>query len=432
MLQELWEILSPFLDLSYVKKLLEENQFAQGGLVTGIAAAIGTFLWVNIKAVPRKVSRWIDRWTSFVVTIQQQNNLYDIVADFIINKYPKQLRNVEGFYGVVKNNLLNVDEIHDRSSKTDKTLGYLQYQDTYYILWKGRPMKVSKYREKLEGAMEVDKSHKDMITIKSFFGKKHIQSFLEKAVSSYEKKQDKKFVPKCYTPDYRYWQALSSIGERKLETIISKNTQVIKEDLDKFLSNREWYIKRGINYTRGYLLYGSPGNGKSSLIRALASYLKRDIYYMNLNDVGSDGKLQMLMSNLPEDAILVVEDIDSFYDKRKKEDSKLNSSFSAFINSLDGVATTQGLVTIITTNLPDKLDPALLRAGRMDVKLEFGNPSKEEALEYIRNFYDDPYLEIEDYVDRSFADLQNLCITTSKENISLCLSQKQQNVNGVS
>jgi len=132
---------------------------------------------------------------------------------------------------------------------------------------------------------------------------------------------------------------------------------------------------------------------------------------MDLNSIEDNDSLRNAFQSLPKNAILLIEDIDSFFDKRKvvKKDSEI--SFSTFINCLDGAFYKDGLITIITTNYLAKLDSALIRSGRMDYKTEVKNPTKELIERYMQVFYSDNSIKLDTYSESlSMSDVQNRCL----------------------
>lgn len=86
--------------------------------------------------------------------------------------------------------------------------------------------------------------------------------------------------------------------------------RAVIEDLDRFLKRKEFYKRVGRAWKRGYLLYGPPGTGKSSLVAAMANYLKFDIYDLQLGNVVQDSDLRKLLLTTANRSILVIEDID--------------------------------------------------------------------------------------------------------------------------
>nr|XP_023924172.1 AAA-ATPase At2g18193-like isoform X2 [Quercus suber] len=153
--------------------------------------------------------------------------------------------------------------------------------------------------------------------------------------------------------------------------------KMIKDDLDRFVRRKELYKKVGKAWKRGYLLYGPPGTGKSSLIAAMANYLKFNIYDLNLSDIYSDSQLRRILLATSNRSILVIEDIDcsAELEDREEEDNSKNSSskftLSGLLNIIDGLWSSCGdeRIIVFTTNHKDRLDPALLRPGRMDMHL---------------------------------------------------------------
>ncbi|KAK9748443.1 hypothetical protein RND81_02G057800 [Saponaria officinalis] len=165
----------------------------------------------------------------------------------------------------------------------------------------------------------------------------------------------------------------------------------IIHDLDLFLERKDFYRKVGRAWKRGYLLYGPPGTGKSSLIAAIANYLKFDVYDLQLMHIQGDAMLRKLLLSTTNRSILVIEDIDcsmglpkkrkddededddSDDDDKSKKSKKVSNqakiSLSGLLNFIDGLWSSCGdeRIIIFTTNHKDRIDPALLRPGRMDV-----------------------------------------------------------------
>ncbi|KAL2532550.1 P-loop containing nucleoside triphosphate hydrolase superfamily protein [Abeliophyllum distichum] len=149
----------------------------------------------------------------------------------------------------------------------------------------------------------------------------------------------------------------------------------IIEDLDRFVRRKEYYKKVGKAWKRGYFLYGPPGTGKSSLIAAMANYLKFDIYDLELTSLYSNSELKRTLLSTTNRSIIVIEDIDCSAPMLNREvepepsDTKL--TLSGLLNFMDGLWSNCGdeRIIIFTTNHKEKIDPALLRPGRMDMHI---------------------------------------------------------------
>jgi chaperone BCS1 len=160
----------------------------------------------------------------------------------------------------------------------------------------------------------------------------------------------------------------------------------IQQDMTKFFASKNWYMEHGIPYQRGYLLLGSPGNGKTSSVVALASYFKRDIYIMSLATM-CDTSLMSVMAELPEHALVLIEDVDCLFQKRERQGGMEPLTFSGFLNAIDGVSSAPGHVLFMTTNHLELLDPALIRPSRVDRRFEFKNADPDMAERLFEQFF---------------------------------------------
>ncbi|KAI8461154.1 mitochondrial chaperone BCS1, partial [Phakopsora pachyrhizi] len=171
--------------------------------------------------------------------------------------------------------------------------------------------------------------------------------------------------------------------------------ETILNDIQDFMSRMQWYAERGIPYRRGYLLHGPPGSGKSSFILALAGHLNYNICVLNLSERGlSDDKLNHLLTNVPERSVVLLEDVDAaFLGRGGSEQMKVSVTFSGLLNAIDGVtSTTAQRLIFMTTNHVSKLDPALIRPGRIDLSILVGNATLHQTLELFLKFYEDKNL----------------------------------------
>ncbi|KAM7516206.1 hypothetical protein LguiA_005789 [Lonicera macranthoides] len=183
------------------------------------------------------------------------------------------------------------------------------------------------------------------------------------------------------------WTSISLDHPATFETLAmdSEAKEMVMKDLERFVKRREYYRKVGKAWKRGYLLYGPPGTGKSSLIAAMANYLNFDIYDLELTDIRRNSELRRLLVGTANRSILVVEDIDCTIGLQDRlaappppppqlqgfhqDENKV--TLSGFLNFIDGLWSSCGdeRIIVFTTNHKEKLDPALLRPGRMDLHI---------------------------------------------------------------
>ncbi|KAF5762354.1 putative AAA+ ATPase domain, ATPase, AAA-type, core, AAA-type ATPase domain-containing protein [Helianthus annuus] len=203
-----------------------------------------------------------------------------------------------------------------------------------------------------------------------------------------------------------------------------KMKKAIVDDLDLFVKRKELYKRVGKVWKRGYLLYGPPGTGKSSLIAAIANYMKFDVYDLQLSCVGSDSSLKNLLLRTSNRSILVIEDIDcslQLPDRKAPIVSKFSEvmskfpevkttrdpmfSLSGLLNFIDGLWSSCGdeRIIIFTTNHKERLDSALLRPGRMDVHIHMSYLTVDGFDTLAAN-----YLNIHDGQDWRFREIKEL------------------------
>ena len=193
-----------------------------------------------------------------------------------------------------------------------------------------------------------------------------------------------------HIPEYQNWTVAERRRSRPTSSLIYGGDllETLMTDVRRFQTDRDWYTEMGIPYRRGYLLHGPPGNGKSSLVAAVAGSMGLNICVLNLSAPElSDERLQSLLSNLPRRTLLLLEDIDAVFRGRERHSETVKLSFAGLLNALDGVAASEGRLCFLTTNHPEHLDPALVRPGRADLHLRVGNATSEQVNGMLARFF---------------------------------------------
>lgn len=177
----------------------------------------------------------------------------------------------------------------------------------------------------------------------------------------------------------------------------------LKSLLNSFNDDKEKLESLGIPNKLCLLLYGEPGTGKTTTITTIASYFKRDIFYISLKNI-SNCELKMLFDHVNEKhsnkGIIVLEDFDAMTNvlSKRKIDEKYSTTFDIvndtssdltldfFLNILDGTLTSNDSIVIMTTNHLEKIDPAIYRAGRVDLMIEMKKSDHTQIKKMFRNF----------------------------------------------
>lgn len=232
-------------------------------------------------------------------------------------------------------------------------------------------------------------------------------------------KQEGKTV--MYTAMGSEWRQFGYPRRRRLlsSVVLDRGiSEMIVDDVKDFINNPKWYVERGIPYRRGYLLHGPPGCGKSSFITALAGSLEFGICLLNLSQVGlSDDRLNHLLSVAPQQSIILLEDIDAAFVSRDLATENPTAfqgmgrlTFSGLLNALDGVASTEARIVFMTTNHVNRLDRALIRPGRVDVKAQIDYCTSYQLEQMFQRFYpEEPESRANEFAQK---------VTTHAKNIS--------------
>ena len=270
-----------------------------------------------------------------------------------------------------------------------------------------------------------------------------INEFIDNITESYLKELSKKTLENQYyfeyestdEDHYNQWSETVFSSKKSFNSVFFENKNEFIEKYRFFLNNKDWYDEREIPWHFGLLLHGKPGCGKTSIIKALTKENKDHILSIPLSRVKKAKDLtsifhseKILRHKIPfENRIYVFEDIDAMNfshirtdnddivsvdsnepePKEKKEENtiakliksesqKLVSglksdddpiTLSHFLNLIDGLLEIPGRRIVFTTNHREKLDPALIRKGRIDIEIETKLASKEIINEMYKWFY---------------------------------------------
>jgi len=162
------------------------------------------------------------------------------------------------------------------------------------------------------------------------------------------------------------------------------------------LKNPELFLRVGIKPPKGCLLYGPPGTGKTLLARAVASnvdanFLKVVSSAIVDKYIGESARVIREMFGYARDhepCIIFMDEVDAIGGRRFSEgtsaDREIQRTLMELLNQMDGFDVLGKVKMIMATNRPDTLDPALLRPGRLDRKIEISLPNEQARLDILK------------------------------------------------
>ncbi|KAH8897027.1 hypothetical protein GQ53DRAFT_778260 [Thozetella sp. PMI_491] len=387
----------------------------------------------------------VEKYLMSVVDIRVDDEIYNMLMTWVASQgFSQGARrfvvntslNSRSWY-VMWNNWREDDEADDEDEegtsrkKKKKALAYTPTFGSHWFWYQGRLL-IFRRSENRETAGFLPASEREEISV-SCFGRDPwvLKELLHEAREAYVKRDEQKTL--IYRGAMKagsgepVWQRSLARASRPFSTVIlnEKVKEDLIEDVRDYLNpmTRRWYSNRGIPYRRGYLLHGPPGTGKSSLSLALAGHFKMRIYIVSLSSVSANEEnLASLFAELPRRCVVLLEDIDtaglthtreetgvddnesndgnndnngSAKSTRKRDPRKPNNnngntgrlSLSGLLNILDGVASQEGRVLIMTTNHIEKLDKALIRPGRVDMIVKFGKADEGMIAAIFRAIY---------------------------------------------
>ena len=353
------------------------------------------------------------------------------VSEIELRKYNNQTDTTEchtSFYQVSQNHKFNIATIKGKKiigrvflyskdkSEFNGKISYIDYQNLELT-------SQLSIKEIITWVDSVEKDYKLYLKLKML----DTQTMVEVGWNSHDQKMEAFYI---------HWKSNVTFDNR----FFTEKKEIV-DKINFFINNEEWYKEKGIPYTLGILLWGDPGCGKTSFIKALMNLTKRHAVNIKLSKKMNMNCLRELIYNdeiteeiiIPQDKrIILFEDIDAMseivadrdipknnseidlekkisdvidstmlhknrnnFSLISKMDNNDNNNLSFFLNILDGINECPGRIIIMTTNKPEYLDKALVRPGRIDFKIHMKKASTSDIIEIIKFYWNiDEEIEI--------------------------------------
>ncbi|KAF7365564.1 hypothetical protein MVEN_00429700 [Mycena venus] len=336
----------------------------------------------------------------WIVLFLTENNVWQNSRDFRVTSKSSKL-----VYGV-------------SVSADPEILGSADYVPTYespqLFRWRGYWVEVQRYRAQIQGTGGQPQQTAAIFLTVFTRNLSVLSELVEEAHQGYQNKI-KPYVTifLADSPSYggSFLWNVKRKPHRPIESIILPEGTLddLINDARRFFSSEPWYHRAGIPHRRGYLLYGPPGTGKSSTIHAVAGILNLEIHSFSLSSAFvDDAFLQRATATIPKRSIVLVEDIDCALPSREDDDDsdvgspvrhdrprRSGVTLSGLLNMIDGIGSEEGKLFFATTNYIDRLDPALMRPGRIDRRIRYTLATGAQARGLYERLFKDAEVDVE-------------------------------------
>jgi chaperone BCS1 len=351
----------------------------EGGpyIVSGLLMLSGVIL-AFVRDLPRKAGGAVSRVLIAGITITNDDPLFEAARIWLdAHPYSRKARNF-----TVRSPR---DDDDEESAEPPKFLLVPAFGE-HLFRHRGRLVWFERSRDTEPGAGGGRHEPRERMTFRMFRGDRvALEGLMDDMIAAHVARRRSR-VP-VYVNLQWGWRKVGARTSRPLETLVLADglLERIVADLNTFRASRDWYRTMGIPFRRGFLLHGPPGTGKSSLVGALAGAFEAPLYALSLTGKDfTDTDLVELLHEVAAGAFVLLEDLDAAFDGRE---AKTGVTMSGLLNAIDGAASKDGCVLFVSTNHVDRLDPALCRPGRLDIRVELGYAERDQRRRLFERFF---------------------------------------------
>jgi chaperone BCS1 len=365
------------------------NQFASGGIFLMAVGAVGALL----RKIPSQIWTWLVHQTTVTLNITDDEKAYHWFKAWIES---------QRIMGRVRH--------MDVANRGTEKYHLLPAPGHHWMLYHKRIISVTFTRTEEKKLGQTTRS--ETVSLKTLGRKQTLfRNMMSEVHAKFVNQEEKK--PELHAwHHWGEWRQIHAYIPRPLDSVILpiNDKEKLIKDIESFRTGREWYASMGIPYRKGYLFYGPPGTGKTSLVTGLSSHFKSNIYILKLSDM-TDSALREAVSEVEPNSFIVIEDIDCLRASHKRtknsdREKEKGVTLSGLLNVIDGVLSPPGAIFVMTTNHKEKLDPALIRPGRIDLQFNMAYATIDQKKELHGRFF--PHTCPQKYLDKkmTMAELQ--------------------------
>lgn len=363
--------------INYINVLSGGNQFIGGVIMTFATGIIMYFL----RDLPMRVAALIRK--QFVTTVMVDTSNYQKRIIYF---------NLLSHIGAVATELgtraLSFDADYDDwdGRKRFISIGF----GNHLFFYRGRP--ILAHRERIQQAGTEPLESLELYK----FGRSHkLFHRLLSEITPVEK--DKMYIYHWAKDQWQRHAELPNSGGLDSIALDAEIADKFRTEFKAFREKRATHHRLGIAHKLSYILHGLPGSGKTSIIRALASEFGMHVCILDMNAM-SDAALMRAFASVPTNTIILAEDFDSARQLHRRDNNKEKSemlselalgTLTGLLNALEGIQALDNVVVMFTTNHLERIDPALVRPGRIDYIRQLPQPGIAAIKAHFLTLYPD-------------------------------------------
>ncbi|WP_422928786.1 BCS1 and AAA domain-containing protein [Singulisphaera sp. PoT] len=384
--------------------MMSSNQFLSGGFIL----MIGGFVLNWARSIPQLIKELFLRKFTTMIEVTNRDPLFWWTEQWLAS-HPYASRS--GLLSASSRRTPDGDPSDDDDDTSPEPvpprIDFSPAPGSHWLRYGGCWLHVSRAREDRNNPGQATLDFRETLQLRLFSrDRTAARKLFEEARDLAFPPEDRRII--IYGSRWSDWSQVAKVPPREPRSVILEDgiLEDVLGDIVEFLGSASWYRDRCVPYHRGYLFHGEPGNGKTSLITAVATHVGFQIAILNLGREGlAEDTLRQLVASLPERTILVVEDVDRDLTPANETGQVATAhnklSFSALLNMLDGIGTPEGRIIFMTTNHRDQLDPAMVRPGRIDREFELKNATPDQARRIFLRFFPGEAEFAEQFADRA-------------------------------
>lgn len=279
-----------------------------------------------------------------------------------------------------------------KTSRERSDVAFEPARGWHFVRWQGRVILLNRGKE--DGPPGASAEHRAVLaaeTITLYAARRNarwLQASVQEAAEFGQRRLNERGAIRIAN-QWGDWIDLEGSLPRPIRSVIlpGRIAEDLLERVNTFLVSPQWHADRGIPWRLGIGIFGPPGSGKSSLARAICSEAGLTLHLPDITGKNaSDAGLMQSLARLGPRAAVMFDDFDAAR-LPSREEASGGITLAGLLGAFCGPGAAEGRVLFVCSNHPDRLDPALLREGRIDIRIDLGPATHDQAKRLYEAWY---------------------------------------------